>query len=125
MNATRFVGARQNAKGQSVPLEVTVVNGPGSGTYLIQAVAKDAASLQNNRAGLRAVENSFRSLTAQDRSAARPWVIKTVAYPRGGFAELAKASPVDFAEKQLRLINGFYGGGEPKVGQMVKVIEAL
>ncbi len=125
LNATRFVGARQNAQGQSVPLEVTVVNGPGSGTYLIQAVAKDAASLQNNRAGLRAVENSFRSLTAQDRSAARPWVIKTVAYPRGGFAELAKASPVDFAEKQLRLINGFYGGGEPKVGQMVKVIEAL
>ncbi len=123
LNATRFVGARQNAQGQTVPLEVTLVNGPGSNMYLLQTVARDATSLQNNRAGLRAVESSFRTLTSQDRSAARPWGIKIVAYPRGGFAELAKASPVDYAEKQLRLINGFYGGGEPKAGQLVKVIE--
>jgi predicted Zn-dependent protease len=36
---------------------------------------------------------------------------------------VAKSSPVPTAEQQLRLINGFYGGGEPRVGQMVKVID--
>jgi len=60
--------------------------------------------------------------TAQDRSAARAWVMKTVAYPKGGFAELAKTSPLETPEQQLRLLNGFYAGGEPKVGQMVKVV---
>jgi predicted Zn-dependent protease len=48
-----------------------------------------------------------------------------VAYPRGGFAELAKTSPIARPEQQLRLINGYYGGGEPKVGELVKVIDAL
>ena len=123
LNATRFVGARQNAQGQTVPIEATLVNGPGAGNYLLQSVARDANSLQNNRASLRAVEGSFRALNAQDRNVARPWAIELVAYPRGGFAELARSSPLDNAQRQLRLINGFYAGGEPKVGQLVKVIE--
>ncbi|MEY3125030.1 MAG: hypothetical protein RLZZ573_1550, partial [Pseudomonadota bacterium] len=45
--------------------------------------------------------------------------------PKGGFAELAKTSPIANPEKQLRLINGYYAGGEPRVGQLVKVVEAL
>lgn len=120
--ATRFVGTRLNAQGQPQPVEVTVVNGPGTQRYLMQWAGKDAAALQRARAGLREVETSFRPLTAQDRSAAQAWVVKTVPYPRGGFAELARSSPIDNPEKQLRLINGFYAGGEPKAGQLVKVI---
>jgi predicted Zn-dependent protease len=46
-----------------------------------------------------------------------------VPYPRGGFAELAKSSPIARPEQQLRLINGFYAGGEPAPGQLVKVID--
>ena len=91
----------------------------------MQFAGKDASDLQRAHAGLRDIEMSFRAMTAQDRSAARPWVLKTVAYPKGGFAELAKYSPTDHPEKQLRLINGFYGGGEPKPGQQVKVVEPL
>ena len=125
LQATRFVGARQIAQGQYQAVEVTVVDGPGTTNYLMQMVGKDAAALQRARAGLRDTEMSFRALTAQDRSAARPWVLKTVAYPKGGFAELAKNSPIENPDKQLRLINGLYGGGEPKLGQQVKVIEPL
>ena len=125
LQATRFVGTRQNAQGQSQAIEVTVVDGPGATNYLMQMVGKDAAALQRARAGLRDTEMSFRALTAQDRSAARPWVLKTVAYPKGGFAELAKSSPIENPDRQLRLINGLYGGGEPKPGQLVKVIEQL
>lgn len=125
LNATRFVGTRQNAQGQMQPVEATIVNGPGTTNYLLLSAGKDAGALQRARPALRDTELSFRAITAQDRSAARAWVLRTVPYPRGGFAELARYSPIENPEKQLRLINGSYGGGEPKVGQLVKVVEPL
>jgi predicted Zn-dependent protease len=72
---------------------------------------------------LREAESSFRPLTAADRAAARPWTLRTVPYPRGGFRELARQSPLPDAEQQLRLLNGAYAGGEPAPGQLVKVVE--
>jgi predicted Zn-dependent protease len=124
LQATRFSGARQDAQGKTQSLEFTLVNGPESRMYVLQQAAKDAATLQANRASLREAETSFRTLSAQDKAAAKPWAIKLVAYPNGGFSELAKRSPLPNAEPQLRLINGVYGGGEPKSGQLVKVVEA-
>jgi predicted Zn-dependent protease len=102
-----------------------VVTGPKDARYLLLFSAKNAQALQRARASLREAEGSFRAMTAEDRAAAKPWALKTVPYPRGGFAELAKTSPIANPEKQLRLINGFYGGGEPKAGQLVKVVVAL
>jgi hypothetical protein len=51
-------------------------------------------------------------------------VLKTVSYPRGGFAELARSSPLTAqAEAQLMLLNSAYAGGaEPRQGQPVKVV---
>jgi predicted Zn-dependent protease len=122
LQASRFVGARAGSNGQVQPLEGSVVEGPGGRWYLLYASAKDAAALQRARAARREAEESFRALTSKDRAAARPWAIKTAAYPKGGFAELAKASPIEQPEKQLRLLNGYYAGGEPKLGQLVKVV---
>ena len=69
-------------------------------------------------------ESSFRAMTAADRAAARPWTIDAVPYPRGGFSALARKSPLtQRPEQQLRLINGVYAGGEPRLGQLVKVVE--
>jgi predicted Zn-dependent protease len=123
LQATRFLGAGQDAQGQTQTIAATVVRGPSDHMYLLQALAKDTAALQRAQAALLEAEGSFRPLSAQDRAAAKHWVLKTVAYPKGGFAELARNSPVERAEQQLRLINGFYSGGEPKLGQSVKVIE--
>jgi predicted Zn-dependent protease len=125
LQATRFSGVRTDAQGQSQALEVTLATGPNGTMYALQPLAKDAAALQANRSPLRDVEASFRAMTAQDRSAAKPWKIRLQAYPRGGFAELAKQSVLPRAEQQLRLVNGVYAGGEPQPGQLVKVIEAL
>lgn len=125
LSATRFKGARQDAQGQSQSLDFTVVSGPQDHLYVLQPVAKDAATLAANRAALRDAEAGFRALTAQDRAAAKPWRIQLQPYPKGGFAELAKRSTLPRAEQQLRLINGLYTGGEPKPGQMVKVVETL
>jgi predicted Zn-dependent protease len=122
LSATHFMGARTNAQGQSQALEATLVSGPANALYLLNYSARDAAALQRARSQLQEAQNSFRPLNATERSAARAWTIKTAPYPRGGFAELARHSPLDSAESQLRLINGFYGGGEPKPGQLVKII---
>ncbi|MBA2351456.1 MAG: M48 family metalloprotease [Burkholderiales bacterium] len=121
--ATHFTGTRKNQQGQSQPIELTVVTGPSNRNYAFVYAAKDHQSLQRARPQLQEAESSFRALTAADRQAARPWKLKTVAFPRGGFAELAKQSPLPSAEQQLRLLNGVYGGGDVKPGQMVKVVE--
>jgi predicted Zn-dependent protease len=125
LEATRFVGTRQTAQGGVQAIEATVVSGPGDYRYLLQFGAKDALALQRARPQFRVAEGSFRALTDQDRVAARPWMLKATAYPKGGFSELARSSPIANPEKQLRLINGYYGGGEPKLGQLVKVVQGL
>lgn len=122
--ATRFTGVRQTPQGQTQAVEGTVLSGPGNTSYLLQSAGKSAAALQRARSALREAENSFRPLSAKDKAAARPWVLKLATYPKGGFAELAKSSPIERPEQQLRLINGYYGGGEPKLGQPVKIVVA-
>jgi predicted Zn-dependent protease len=123
--ATHFIGARQDAQGRAQNVVATVVSGPENNDFVLLHAAKDAAARQRAAAGLREAEGSFRALSAADRQAAAPWTLRTVAYPAGGFAELAKRSPLTTnAEQQLRLINGVYGGGTlPKPGQLVKVVE--
>ena len=102
-----------------------MVSGPANANYLMLYAAKDAAARERALPQMREAEASFRPLNAADRKAAEPWTLKPVPYPRGGFAELAKRSPLpaDKAEQQLRLINGLYGGGEPKPGQLVKLVQ--
>jgi predicted Zn-dependent protease len=121
--ATHFAGT-QVVQNQRRGVEITLVSGPSNQTYALQYAAKDAATMQRARPGLQEVESSFRAMSAADTAAARPWAIKSVPYPRGGFAELARSSPLSNPEQQLRLINGVYGGGpEPKQGTLVKVVQ--
>ena len=123
--ATHFEGTVRNAQGQAQGLRVTLVSGPANRNYLLQYAAKDAAALQRARSQLVEAESSFRTLSAADRMAARPWTVQTAAYPRGGFAELARTSPLpQRAEAQLRLLNGAYSAGpEPRPGALVKVVQ--
>jgi predicted Zn-dependent protease len=127
LSATHFVGQRQGAQGRTQNIVATVVTGPQGRNYVMLYAAKDSAARQRAAAKLEEAEGSFRPLTNADRAAARPWVLRSVAYPRGGFAELAKRSPLNGdAQAQLRLINGVYGTADtnlPRVGQPVKVVE--
>ncbi len=122
--ATHFSGSVRNAQGQAQAVTLTLVTGPSGRNYLMQYAAKDATTLQRNAGQIAEAESSFRALTAADRTAARPWAVKTVPFPRGGFAELVRSSPLPArAEAQLKLMNSAYGGGaEPKLGQAVKVV---
>jgi predicted Zn-dependent protease len=124
LSATHFAGTVRNAQGQSAQVRLTLVAGPGNRNYLMQYAAKDAAALQRASGQMAEAENSFRAITAADRAAARPWEVKTVSFPRGGFAELARSFPLpELAESRLRLLNGVYGGAaEPRAGQAVKTV---
>ena len=123
MQATHFTGVHAGAQGQQEPVEATVVTGPGDNRFLLVWSARDGAALQRARGQLEQAQGSFRPLTAADRADARPWQLRTVAYPRGGFAELARGSVLEAPEQQLRLLNGVYDGGEPRPGQPVKVVQ--
>ena len=122
LNATRFAGTQTDKSGQRKNVDLTVVTGPSNNNFLLIHAAKDAATLQRNRPQMLDMETTFRALTNADRAAAKAWTLKMVGYPRGGFAELARLSPLPNAEQQLRLLNGVYAGGEPKIGQPVKVV---
>jgi predicted Zn-dependent protease len=131
--ATHFAGQRRTAQGQTGPLNATIVTGPGGKLFLLGWAARDAQALQASRGALREAELSFRALTAADRTAARPWRVKLVPYPAGGFAQLARTTPLtELPEQQLRLLNSAYhegapgsatAGRDPAPGQLVKVIE--
>lgn len=124
MEATHFDGTVRTAQGGTQAAAATVVSGPAGRRFLLGYAARDAEALQRSRSQLREAEASFRPLSPADRSAARPWQIRTVAFPAGGFAELARDSPLGAgAEAQLRLLNGVYAGGQPAVGQRVKVVQ--
>jgi predicted Zn-dependent protease len=123
LSATHFSGTRQTERG-SQPIEVTVVTGPQDRNYALLYVAADASTMQRALRQVKEAESSFRPMTGADRAAARPWSLRTVTLPGGGFRELAQRSPLPNAEGQLRLLNGVYGGGaEPRPGQLVKVVE--
>lgn len=97
----------------------------GGGQYLFAALAKDANAYNQNRNEMKATINSFHSLTAEERRRAKPHVIRMVkAQPGMTMAQLAAQSPLGAsAEAQLRLMNGLYPSGEPKAGQMVKIVQ--
>ena len=123
--ATHFDGTVRNQQGQSRAIALTLVTGPGDRNYWLQYVAEDDNARQRAQAGLKEAEASFRPMSTADHAAAKPWSVQIVPYPRGGFGELAKSSPLPAgrAEAQLKLMNGAYNGGaELKPGQAVKVV---
>ncbi len=122
--ATHFSGTAKNERGQSQSVELTIVTGPSNQNFVFIYAAKDQQSLRQAYRQIQEAEYSFRALTAADRNSARQWQLKVVPYPRGGFAELARQSPLpNNAEQQLRLLNGVYGGGDVQPGQLVKVVD--
>jgi predicted Zn-dependent protease len=97
-----------------------------SGTqYLIAGMARDKTAYDRERSTLRAAINSFRAITPAERRAARPYVLKLVtAQPGMTMAKLARQSPLGAdAESQLRLMNALYPSGEPKAGQLLKIVQ--
>lgn len=112
-------GAQQ---GKPVVVAAVVFNGT---QYLIAGMTRDKPTYDRERGTLRAAINSFRAITAAEKMAARPYVLKLVtAQPGMTMANLARQSPLGAdAESQLRLMNALYPSGEPSPGQRLKIVQ--
>lgn len=121
-DATHFSGVSQAQNGAKRTVRATVITGPRDANYVLLYLAADAQALQRNADGLMQAERSFRAMSTADQRAARPWQLRLVSMPAGGFAELARRAPV--SEGRLQLLNGSYGRAAPPAGQIVKTIVA-
>jgi predicted Zn-dependent protease len=109
---------------QGKPVLAAAINHNG-GQYLFAALAKDANAYNQNRNEMKAAINSFHTLSAEERQRAKPHAIRVIKAQSGvTMAQLAAQSPLgNSAEAQLRLMNDLYPSGEPKPGQMIKIIQ--
>lgn len=89
--------------------------------YLFEGKAEDFAA--GDQALLTMIE-SFRPLTYSELTVGDGNFLRYIQVPRGAtIASLAADSPIEDAEAQLRLINGFYPAGEPRTGDWFKIVE--
>jgi len=112
-------GAQQ---GKPVVVAAVVFNGA---QYLIAGMARDKVTYDRERNTLRGAINSFHAITPAEKQVARSYVLRTITVQPGmSMASLARQSPLEpDAESQLRLINDFYPQGEPKPGQLLKIVQ--
>ena len=92
--------------------------------YLFKGEVGKDGDVEKFEASFREVVGSFRAMTAQDLKQANSRRIEVVeARPGDTFARLAQGAPIArHGEEMLRVINGKYPHGEPRAGDMVKVI---
>ncbi len=106
--------------GRQQNLRVAMIN-RGTQAYILSGVGRVEPPSQE----FFATAQSVRRLKKSERKLAEGRNIRMIKARRGDtIAKLAKRSNLDdYAEAQIRLINDLYPSGEPKVGQMIKIIE--
>ena len=93
--------------------------------YLLQAEAKSEAELKPYREAVLTTIHSFHRLSGAEAKLAKPLVLHMVRAQEGdSYSKLALSSPLGkSAESYLRLINAQYPAGEPKAGELIKIVE--
>ncbi len=119
-NPAAFAAGAQQGK----PVLAAAINF-GNTQYLLAALARDGNAYTQYRSEMRAAINSFQAITPEQRRLARPYVVRLISVQPGQtMAQLAAQSPLGAsAEAQLRLMNDFYPSGEPKPGQLLKIVQ--
>ena len=111
-------------KSGSVPSRVAAVF-QGKRIYQVLIAGKDSNALNKyDSAGLATIK-SMRQLKSSERKLAKPKNLKLIRAKSGDtFAKLAKQSDIEHHPvEQLRLLNGMYPDGEPKPGQLIKIVK--
>lgn len=93
--------------------------------YVLVGQTRSVDSFNRYRGLIDDTLRSFRPMQAAERRLARPLMLRTIAV-RGNmsYAALAQGSPLGRnAEGYLRLINHHYPSGEPRPGEVIKIVE--
>lgn len=94
----------------------------GSLLYLFEG---EAADFGNADGELLALIESFRPMKPEEQQRGDPQFVRYVQVPRGAtLASIAAQLNIPDAEAQLRLMNGYYPRGEPRVGDWIKIVAA-
>jgi predicted Zn-dependent protease len=88
--------------------------------YLFEGEATDFVGSDQ---AFKTIITSFRPLFPKEKKRGESLTLTYVQVPRGAtFASLSSGIRIPDAENQLRLINGYYPGGEPRTGDWIKVL---
>jgi predicted Zn-dependent protease len=119
-NPAAFAAGAQQGK----PVLAAAINF-GAVQYLLAGLAKDANAYAQHKGDMKSAINSFHAITPEERRLARPYTIRLVTAVAGQtMSQLAAQSPLGAsAEAQLRLMNDLYPSGEPKPGQLLKIVQ--
>jgi predicted Zn-dependent protease len=119
-----FVGTLDASKSKSVVSMIAVLQ-KGSNVYLFKGEGPSGTDVKAFEDAFRATVQSFRDLTTADlRTANDQRIVVVEAKPGDTYASLAaKSSIKNHAEETLRLINQDYPHGEPRAGDLVKIIQ--
>ena len=113
-----------STKSGKVPSRVAAIF-QGKRIYQVLIAGQNSAALSKHDAAGLAVIKSMRQLKSNERKLAKSKKIKLIRAKKGEtFASLAKRSDISHhAEEQLRLLNGMYPDGQPKAGQLIKIVQ--
>ncbi len=91
---------------------------------VFEGVSKDAGDPYRYDEETLATARSFHRLRPEERALAQPMRIRLMyAGPHTRFEDLARHSPLGrFAATRLRLLNALYPDGEPRPGQIIKIV---
>ncbi|MFM9969530.1 MAG: M48 family metalloprotease [Burkholderiales bacterium] len=94
-------------------------------SYVFSGAFRNDQSYRKFLEPIRAGVRTFHAITENEKSIAKPLTIRlSKAAEETRFAILAKNSPLGrSAESYLRLLNNQYPAGEPKPGQLIKIVE--
>ena len=97
----------------------------GSQVYLFKGEGAQGVDVDAFTKAFRATVESFRDMTTADLRVANDQRISVIeAKPGDTYASLgAKSSIRGHAEETLRLLNGDFPNGEPRAGDLVKVVQ--
>jgi len=93
--------------------------------YILAGMTKNPKAIGQFDPLFQKTADSFHSLTPNERVLAMPLRLKTVQADKStNFNHLASQSPLEhYAEQQLRLLNGKFPAGEPRKGELIKIIQ--
>ncbi len=122
--STAYVGSL-DATNKTAELDMIAVVYHDGGTYLFRGEAGPNMDQEEFRKNFRAVIESMRAMRGDDLKLANDQRIKLVeSKPGDTYKKLAQKSSIkQSAEEMLRLINGDYPLGEPRPGDMIKIVQ--
>jgi len=122
--STAYIGSL-DASNKSAELDLIAVVYQDGGTFLFRGEAGPNMDQDKFRKKFRAAVESMRAMTTDDLKLANDQRIRLVeSKPGDTYRKLAQKSSIkQSAEETLRLINGDYPLGEPRSGDMIKIVQ--